>query len=45
MAQAVAGMKRLNEKKAREKAEAEEALRKAEEERKARSWTNKLKFW
>ena len=45
MAMAMAGMKKLNEKKAREKAEAEAALKKAEEERKAQSWTNNLKFW
>ena len=44
MALAVMGMKKLNEKAAREKAErvaAEETVRKAEEERKAKSW----KFW
>ena len=45
MAMAVAGMKLLNEKKAREKAEVEAALKKAEEESKAQSWTSKVKFW
>ncbi|RMD43042.1 hypothetical protein DV735_g2092, partial [Chaetothyriales sp. CBS 134920] len=45
MAIALNGMRLLNEKKAREKAEAEEAARKAEEERKAHSWGSKLKFW
>ncbi|RMZ90888.1 hypothetical protein DV736_g1882, partial [Chaetothyriales sp. CBS 134916] len=45
MALALNGMRLLNEKKAREKAEAEEAARKAEEERKARPWSSRLKFW
>ena len=45
MAMAYAGMQKLNEKKAREKAEAEAALKRSEEEKKAQSWTNKVKFW
>jgi hypothetical protein len=49
MAMAVAGMKALNAKKSKEKAEAEaaaaEAARQAEEQKKANSWTNKIKFW
>ncbi|RMZ79068.1 hypothetical protein DV737_g3564, partial [Chaetothyriales sp. CBS 132003] len=45
MALALNGMRMLNEKKARERAEAEEAARKAEEEMKAGSLSSRLKFW